>query len=368
MPQKANRPRRSSDLGVRVKGCGKSAPRTRQQGRHGKPHREQDRIGTTRRLRAQALLPGCRPGWLLEAASNGRPRGMVATSGLRLRALQNPAYRPADTLFIISDRLDSVEKARNRCFAYGSLTLRDSDDRRLVQKHRRTPSSVDAHTYPMISQIIRATVFSEGCRSALRRRSVPSRRGVHIGRGARRTCCVAAGLTIRSARAAAHESLRFQFHQQVGFEGPGLNSRNFPCRIGKGRVRGTLRSSGARCAGPGRGWQRTSERDRRVLVDTLPYSDERDQLSTALFGTSEILKVDPEGRVILTESVKVHAGIDDAVTFVGLGHKFQIWEPERFRAHLEEARTKVRELKKVLGARMLEPRKVQEISPGVRER
>ena len=56
------------------------------------------------------------------------------------------------------------------------------------------------------------------------------------------------------------------------------------------------------------------------------------------------------------------------MTFVGLGHKFQIWEPTRFRAHLEEARTKVRELKKALGTRILEPRTVQEISPGGRER
>ncbi len=31
---------------ARVKGCGKSAPRPRQRGRHGKPHPEQDRIGT----------------------------------------------------------------------------------------------------------------------------------------------------------------------------------------------------------------------------------------------------------------------------------------------------------------------------------
>ena len=43
-------------------------------------------------------------------------------------------------------------------------------------------------------------------------------------------------------------------------------------------------------------------------------------------------------------------GSADTVTFVGLGHKFQIWEPERFRAHLEEARTKVRDLKKTLGS------------------
>src|SRR5467141_530623 len=34
---------------VRVKRCGKSAPRVRQRKRHGKPHREQDRIGTATR-------------------------------------------------------------------------------------------------------------------------------------------------------------------------------------------------------------------------------------------------------------------------------------------------------------------------------
>jgi MraZ protein len=91
-----------------------------------------------------------------------------------------------------------------------------------------------------------------------------------------------------------------------------------------------------------------------AFLQTLPpYSEEQDRLSTALFGTSEILKVDPEGRVVLTETVKAHAGISDAVAFVGLGHKFQIWEPARFQAHLEEARGKVRELKKALGSKTL---------------
>jgi MraZ protein len=40
------------------------------------------------------------------------------------------------------------------------------------------------------------------------------------------------------------------------------------------------------------------------------------------------------------------------VAFVGLGHKFQIWEPERFRAQLAEATEKVRALKKQLGSRI----------------
>jgi MraZ protein len=77
-----------------------------------------------------------------------------------------------------------------------------------------------------------------------------------------------------------------------------------------------------------------------------PYSEERDRLATALYGTSEILRLDPEGRAILGEGAKAHAGIADAVAFVGLGRKFQIWEPQAFRAHLSDAQAKVRELKR----------------------
>ena len=84
-----------------------------------------------------------------------------------------------------------------------------------------------------------------------------------------------------------------------------------------------------------------------------PYSEEREQLSSALYGTSEVLKVDGEGRAILTEPLKTHAKIGDEATFVGLGHKFQIWEPGRFRAELAEATEKVRAFKQELGARIM---------------
>ena len=86
-----------------------------------------------------------------------------------------------------------------------------------------------------------------------------------------------------------------------------------------------------------------------------PYSEEREQFAAALYGTSETLKIDGEGRVSLTEPLKVHAGIKDEVAFVGLGHKFQIWEPDRFRAQLAEATDKVRALKKQLGSRVAAP-------------
>lgn len=88
-----------------------------------------------------------------------------------------------------------------------------------------------------------------------------------------------------------------------------------------------------------------------ALLSTLPsYSEERDSLSTALLGVSEILKIDGEGRVVLTESLKVYAGIADQVTFVGQGAKFQLWETGRFREHLAEARAGARELKRRLSA------------------
>ena len=53
-------------------------------------------------------------------------------------------------------------------------------------------------------------------------------------------------------------------------------------------------------------------------------------------------EVDGEGRVVLSDELKTHASIKDAATFVGLGHKFQIWEPQRFRAHLAQATATLR--------------------------
>lgn len=87
-----------------------------------------------------------------------------------------------------------------------------------------------------------------------------------------------------------------------------------------------------------------------VLGRFAAYSTEHDVYSTALLGDGEILKVDPEGRISLPDRFKAYAYVTSEVTFVGQGYKFQIWEPGRFRAHLEEARNQVRELRKKLGA------------------
>ena len=83
-----------------------------------------------------------------------------------------------------------------------------------------------------------------------------------------------------------------------------------------------------------------------------PYSEEREQFSAALYGNSEVLKIDGEGRVVLTDVLKSHAGIGDAVACAGLGHKCQIWEPDRFRAELAGATAKVRALREQLSSRV----------------
>jgi len=76
-----------------VKRWGKSPPRDWQQERHGKPHREQCRIGIPRgQPRGLASAQGIRVG-SLRRRSNPASRGMVIQRGQPLG--QNPAYRPS---------------------------------------------------------------------------------------------------------------------------------------------------------------------------------------------------------------------------------------------------------------------------------
>ncbi len=94
---------------VRVKRWGKSPPRTWQQGRYGKPHPEQCRIGALP-WKGPADVSGNRqpetsarelqpegPGWQLDRVGNGVGRGMVIQGGQPPG--QNPAYRPSAQLF-----------------------------------------------------------------------------------------------------------------------------------------------------------------------------------------------------------------------------------------------------------------------------
>ena len=87
------------------------------------------------------------------------------------------------------------------------------------------------------------------------------------------------------------------------------------------------------------------------LLEGLPdYSDERDELSVALYGDVQVLSLDQDGRIVLPEALRAHAGLDTHVTFVGLGQKFQMWEPKRFEERRAQARQKVQGHRRLFGA------------------
>jgi MraZ protein len=97
------------------------------------------------------------------------------------------------------------------------------------------------------------------------------------------------------------------------------------------------------------GGERLAQKIDGLLEGLEPYSDERDELSVALYGDVQVLKIDQDGRIILPDDLKRHAGITAQVTFVGMGQKFQIWEPERCEAYRSAARSKVRDHRRLLG-------------------
>ncbi len=97
------------------------------------------------------------------------------------------------------------------------------------------------------------------------------------------------------------------------------------------------------------GGERLAQTIDGLLAGLPDYSDERDELSVALYGDVQLLAIDGDGRIVLSEGLRQYAGLDGLATFVGLGQKFQIWAPERFEERRRKAREKVRETRKLMG-------------------
>ena len=85
------------------------------------------------------------------------------------------------------------------------------------------------------------------------------------------------------------------------------------------------------------------------LAQMDPFSEEYEIWSFYVHGDSDQLKIDGDGRIMLGEGMREHAGIKDKVAFVGRGHFFQMWEPKKFRDYQKETRAKALELRKRLG-------------------
>ena len=73
------------------------------------------------------------------------------------------------------------------------------------------------------------------------------------------------------------------------------------------------------------------------------FSAEYEDLSTAIYADAYPVEADKDGRILLPEALLKHAGLSDAVVFMGNGQVFQIWEPAAAAARAVEARTRAKE-------------------------
>jgi len=73
-------------------------------------------------------------------------------------------------------------------------------------------------------------------------------------------------------------------------------------------------------------------------LDSLDlFSEAHDDLATALYADAVPLTPDAEGRIVLPEELIAHAGLTEAVAFVGKGRVFELWEPAAFDSRKAEA-------------------------------
>ena len=96
------------------------------------------------------------------------------------------------------------------------------------------------------------------------------------------------------------------------------------------------------------GGRRLMEQIEMMLARLEPFSDEWEALSHALVGASVELAFDSEGRITLPESLRAVAGITRSVGFVGLGTRFQLWQPEALAQEYVKAQSLARENRSLL--------------------
>jgi MraZ protein len=81
------------------------------------------------------------------------------------------------------------------------------------------------------------------------------------------------------------------------------------------------------------GFGPTAMREFQARLEPLDrFSDESDALALSFFADSAQLFWDGDNRVKIPESLLDHAKIAGDILFAGMGAKFQVWEPEAYKA------------------------------------
>jgi len=84
------------------------------------------------------------------------------------------------------------------------------------------------------------------------------------------------------------------------------------------------------------------DRFERQIVGEDSFSPEANQMSLLIHGGGVFMKLDSEGRLMVTDFIRDFTGITTDVTFVGRADHFQLWAPQTFEAVQAAARTERR--------------------------
>lgn len=77
------------------------------------------------------------------------------------------------------------------------------------------------------------------------------------------------------------------------------------------------------------------------LID--PFSAEANRMSLLVHGGGVFMRLDREGRLMVTDFIRSHTGISDEVTFVGRADHFQVWQPQAYEDVQAAARSELRQ-------------------------
>lgn len=88
------------------------------------------------------------------------------------------------------------------------------------------------------------------------------------------------------------------------------------------------------------------DRFEQRLSQEDPFLSTADDMSLYFYGDGTFLKLDQDGRLTIPDFIRKHTGITTDVAFVGRGHFFQMWQPERFETHRDEARARLLKLRR----------------------
>lgn len=73
-----------------------------------------------------------------------------------------------------------------------------------------------------------------------------------------------------------------------------------------------------------------------------PFSRDYDDWAAHFYSGSDYLKIDGDGRVVLTDAIREHTGIADEAVFAGRGASFHLWEPAKFNEYMDGVRARIR--------------------------